>query len=310
MVEPRRGFIAFNGYSSMKRNTPDHWKMSRLARILKIPLPHAVGLMEMLFHLTAKQAIHGNIGKIPDDIIAEKCGWLGDAAQFVEALVEARWLDRCKNERYVVHDWAEHCDDAVKKAVTRSGIEFYSPVQISADNGGQVPTDSGPQVESVCLPSLAMPSLISDSGEKTKVDHGYRPAAIGTPPQTMEQVAADLARDFWFNIPGTSKPHVPEFTTEFLAKLRWLEANGRDDTEHIRACISNPKRDKAAAKSIGTMFKFWQFCGIDGDKANGKQRTRAVTGGDEWGDRDRYDGRNVRVLDPTTGELCLPAAAG
>lgn len=142
----------------MKRNTPEHWKMEMLSSILSIKLPHAVGLMEMLFHLTAKQAMHGNIGKIPNDIIAKKCGWDGDADELVNALAKSRWLDECAVERFIVHDWEEHCDDATRKAVTRSGKPFCKPVRILADNVGQCPASPEANLDNVCLPSQAMPS--------------------------------------------------------------------------------------------------------------------------------------------------------
>lgn len=132
---------------------------------------------------------------------------------------------------------------------------------------------------------------------------------FGAEPRNDEELAADMAVEFHSRIPGLTRPLLPDLTTEFLAKLRWLEANGRDDTEHIWACIRNKKRDASTAKSIGTMFKFWQFCGIDGDNKNAK-RTRAVTGGDAWGDAERYDGRNVKEFDPTTGGYSIPGATG
>lgn len=59
----------------MKRGTPDHPKMKALARTLRIPLPYAVGAMEMIWHFTADYAPTGAIGRFSDDEIAEAAGW-------------------------------------------------------------------------------------------------------------------------------------------------------------------------------------------------------------------------------------------
>lgn len=135
----------------MKRNTPEHPKMKRLAKLMAIPLSHAVGLVEKLFHSTAKHAIHGDIGKYDDDTISDCCGWEGEATRFVNALVESRWLDKCEVNRFIVHDWHEHCDDAVKKAVSRSDKPFCKPVLEVADK-----TRTTADIGSLPLPSQAI----------------------------------------------------------------------------------------------------------------------------------------------------------
>jgi hypothetical protein len=40
----------------MKRGTPTHYKTKRLAKKLKVELPHAVGILEMLWHFKSDQA--------------------------------------------------------------------------------------------------------------------------------------------------------------------------------------------------------------------------------------------------------------
>ena len=59
----------------MKRGTPEHPKMLLLASTLEINNYAAVGLMECLWHFTARYAPQGNIGKYTDEIIAHKIGW-------------------------------------------------------------------------------------------------------------------------------------------------------------------------------------------------------------------------------------------
>ena len=78
----------------MKRGTPDHPKLLALARELAIPKAHAVGLLETLWHWSARFCPQGNIGKWSDADIAAGATWEGDASDFVLALVAAKWLDK------------------------------------------------------------------------------------------------------------------------------------------------------------------------------------------------------------------------
>lgn len=158
----------------MKRNTPEHWKMDELVDLLQIGLAQAVGHIELLFHLTSKQAIHGNIGKMSNSIIARKCGWTGDHEIFVKALIKARWVDECIEQRLIVHDWHEHCDDATRKAVQRSGIDFFRPKTTVSDSVRQCPTEPASQSDKICLPSLAKPSLAKPEPEPSTTDDNVR----------------------------------------------------------------------------------------------------------------------------------------
>lgn len=122
----------------MKRGTPDHWKMRELARQMKIPdryaLPWSNGTMERLWHYVAKYHPQGDVGKSPDWAIAEACGCPKSSAKvFVDALVNAKWLDRDSRHRLIVHDWHEHADDSVKKTLKNRGLPFLFP-----ENSGTV----------------------------------------------------------------------------------------------------------------------------------------------------------------------------
>lgn len=115
----------------MKRGTPDHPKMKRLARLLNVNLAQAIGIMESLWHWTAKYAQAGDIGKYEDADIAEACFWDGDSDALLSALVSALWLDTsetCENCRLFVHDWHEHADDSVHLFLARHGMTFANGV--------------------------------------------------------------------------------------------------------------------------------------------------------------------------------------
>jgi hypothetical protein len=118
----------------MKRSAMGHTKLKKLARKLNIPIYAAVGLLECLWHLTAREAPRGDIGRLCDEDICVGLDWDGDEAALIAALVEARWLDRSDVHRLIVHDWHDHADDATKKLVSRNGWTFSSlPQEASQD---------------------------------------------------------------------------------------------------------------------------------------------------------------------------------
>lgn len=104
----------------MKRGTPDHFKVHDLARRLSLPRYAAIGLLESLWHVTAKHAPAGDIGRLPDDQIAFYIGWDREPSRLIDSLVDARWLDRHAEHRLIVHDWWDHCDNAVHQVMARS----------------------------------------------------------------------------------------------------------------------------------------------------------------------------------------------
>lgn len=108
----------------MKRGTPDHPKTLALMEALACPRPMAVGVLELLWHFTARYAPQGDIGRWSDANIAAGVCWPGDPAALVLALVRAGWLDESPKHRLVVHDWHDHADDAAKKHIQRNNLQF------------------------------------------------------------------------------------------------------------------------------------------------------------------------------------------
>lgn len=132
----------------MKRTAMDHSKMKRLVRLLHLPRYAIVGILESLWHLTAREAPRGNIGKLCNEDIAAWIDWEGDADELVKHLVTSGWLDYSNEDRLVVHDWTEHADDTTKKAMSRQKEKEAATVQTSPDVEGQ---------NTPALPCLALP---------------------------------------------------------------------------------------------------------------------------------------------------------
>jgi len=115
----------------MKRGTPDHPKMKKFARLIKMPVFAAVGIMEMLWHWTAKFAPAGDIGRFEDADIAEAVSWPSDrsSSELIDAMVESKWVDRTKDEsRLYIHGWHEHADDTVHMSLARDTKFFANGV--------------------------------------------------------------------------------------------------------------------------------------------------------------------------------------
>ncbi len=129
----------------MKRGTPEHPKVAKLAKALSIPSYGAVGLLELLWHFTARYAIQGDIGKWSDQEITIACQWSGEANEFIQALISCQWIDEDAEHRLLVHDWEDHRDDSVRKTLLNRKIAVFRPTQSnpSGDSVGIVPTSPG-----------------------------------------------------------------------------------------------------------------------------------------------------------------------
>lgn len=120
----------------MKRGTPDHPKVAHLCQLLNIGKAEAIGTLELLWHFTAKFAPKGDIGKYPDSAIARAVEWqrptgergVTPGCKLSDALVTAKWLDRCPVHRLIVHNWSEHADQSVARNLARHKLAFVQPV--------------------------------------------------------------------------------------------------------------------------------------------------------------------------------------
>lgn len=95
-----------------------HRKTKRLAKRLGVSVFLAASHLAKLWTSVLEHAADGHLVDWQDEDIADYACWEGDAADFVCALVENRWLDRDDRRTYcVVHDWLERTG-TIKKAAT------------------------------------------------------------------------------------------------------------------------------------------------------------------------------------------------
>ena len=112
----------------MRRGALTHPKMRRLARLLRVRVAEAYGLVCGLLDWAYVHATDGAVGRWDDDEIAHgsQCE-CADGPTFVRALLRAGWLDHDSRHRLVIHDLADHADDTWRKTVGRHGKTFVLP---------------------------------------------------------------------------------------------------------------------------------------------------------------------------------------
>jgi hypothetical protein len=184
----------------LKRGIAEHPKTKRLARLLAIPMPYAVGLVEMLCNQWApKAALCGDIGKWEDVDIAEGIGWPGDPTALIAGFVAAGQVDRCATHRLVIHDWHEHCDESVKKTLKKKGLAFA--------NNGSVPERSGTVLDSsgtILDESSTVPSVNAERLAKAKA----LALAKASSSETAENQQRTTSNELSAADETTARPHV------------------------------------------------------------------------------------------------------
>src|SRR5690606_20033254 len=105
---------------TMKSGTESKLKFKQLQRRLDLALWQARGLLDTLWNFVAHNCPAGDIGRFTDEEIGIGIDWREDASELLQTLVSVRWLDEDAHCRLKVHDWPEHCEDAVHKALARS----------------------------------------------------------------------------------------------------------------------------------------------------------------------------------------------
>jgi len=110
-------------------------KIRRLAVVLGVPWPHALGLAGLLWRFSAKHAPTGEIGLHDDEEIAAALEWPGDAGDLVAALVRCRLLDPTDSAaRLLVHDWPDHAPRYVSATLKRQKLAFSREYSVNVSD--------------------------------------------------------------------------------------------------------------------------------------------------------------------------------
>jgi len=102
----------------------DHHKMVKLEKRLGVAAQ--ISLLR-LWEFTTINRPNGVLSGMDTDDIAIAAKWAGDSAEFVEALIALRWLDRLQGGVIVVHDWEEN-NPWVASSDARSEQSTYAAI--------------------------------------------------------------------------------------------------------------------------------------------------------------------------------------
>lgn len=174
----------------MKPQLLGHYKLDDLARALAIPVPHAIGTLELLWLMAARQdgedAIEGVLRGATPDKIARFVRWEGDAAALVDALVRVGFLDRDSDGALRVHDWQDHRPAYLNDRARKIKRENKRP-EIPGTSGN-IPEPPG--TSGKIQPSASPPSALPEENPPVTAGAVTSPQP-GTP--TREQVDAIYA---------------------------------------------------------------------------------------------------------------------
>lgn len=157
--------------------------MYGLANVLKLPLPYAVGIMEMLWHFAGQNTPEGDIGRVTDAEIAAAVAWEKRPDILIEALVSSKWIDRHAEHRLIIHDWPEHADQAVRKTLQYRRSNFCTAYtenspEVSPDKHPEVSPDSSPTSDTAKATAKAFEVETSEKEKSSTRARGQTTALV------------------------------------------------------------------------------------------------------------------------------------
>lgn len=147
----------------MKLAATESLKFKKLKMKLRLPHWQAVGLLECLWMLTARNAPQGDIGKHSNEDIAVHIEWAGDPDELIQALVDCRWLDSSEEHRLIVHDWHDHMPNWLKGNLKSQDKTSHSVDSDKKPESGSMPkhTAKGGAKHPAIAPPTEHPATIS-----------------------------------------------------------------------------------------------------------------------------------------------------
>lgn len=91
-----------------------HPKTKKLARLLGVSLPTAIGHLHLLWWWAMDFAKDGDLSRYDPEEIADGAMWEGDAQKFLDSLIQAGFVDRDETGIYL-HDWDEYAGKLLER---------------------------------------------------------------------------------------------------------------------------------------------------------------------------------------------------
>jgi len=253
-----------------------HPKTRRLARMLGISLPAAVGHLHYLWWWALDFAEDGDLSDYDRYEIAEAALWEGDPDEFVDALIHARFVDQTGDGGLALHDWDEYAGRLIERRARdreRKRRERAAK-RASRDDGDVHQTSAGrPQdVRETSCATVPIPEPIQylsggiyDDALGTREDEesatsGYQPATA-----TDVMIADDSITPaaFFERLWGVYPPTIDQLIADYEGRLhasaiKWAiwEARlaGQRRASYLRAIL-----DRLVAQGLTTAAAAQQY---------------------------------------------------
>jgi hypothetical protein len=228
-------------YTPSHAELGQHPKTRRLARLLGVSIPTAIGHLHLLWHFALKYAPDGDLAGFDALDVADGALWEGEPTALLSALADAGWLDAGQ-----LHDWGEYGGKFVKRK------EDNAERMRDARATGKYPTNP-PRAAHVQRTSETRATLEETREEKTREEEkrvdggGLHPAPkpkdrvpAPTPP-SADQLVDELAD--WADRKGVRdilRDEVERFIDHCLAGKDGRQVVYQSYTAAARKWITNP----------------------------------------------------------------------
>lgn len=230
-----------------------HPKTKRLARLLGVSLPAAIGHLHFLWWWAMDYAQDGDLSRYDEYDIADACGWEGDEKQIVDALIESGFVDKT-DDGLVIHDWYDYAGRLIEKreqnrerkrrSRAKAKVESESHADVTRPSRGQ--HDDGSESHGATKPNLTEPNLT----EPNQVDQQHNP--------NFMRAHDVFEREGFGTLSSLLVDQINDLISEYSEE--WV----------IRAMYESVKAGKRNLRYVYGILKNWKAHGIDGPWKGGK----------------------------------------
>jgi hypothetical protein len=155
-----------------------HPKTKKLARLLSISLPSAVGHLHFFWWWAMDYAQDGDISRFDEMDIADACGWDGDAGVMYKSLIDSNFVD-LTDDGVFIHDWDDYAGRLIEKRkanTERKRMSRGRHAAVTQDNQGS----HGATVPNRTVPNRTKPSTFKTSSSAKVFADGSQELELST----------------------------------------------------------------------------------------------------------------------------------
>jgi DnaD/phage-associated family protein len=150
-----------------------HPKTKKLARLLDVSVVSAVGHLHYLWWWALDFTQDGYIGKYDEFDIAEACMWEGEHQSFVNALIQAGFVDKTESG-LLIHDWFDYAgrliiQKDIKKEKNNERVKRFRDKSKKTCNA-DVMLCNAPTVPNLTVPNITVPNHTVPNHKEPKLN--------------------------------------------------------------------------------------------------------------------------------------------